>query len=328
MRDNGVSVLEQYDFEVRSTRKIRGAVLCDTDHGLMLLKEAERMAGGVPVLYRLQQMLTEKGYETIDLLCQNKEGELISTNEDGEKYLVKKWFAGRECDIRSEEEIMRAAGNLAHLHKQMVWDEPEELRQGKDLAELYKRHNQELKKIRRYMRKKPDKGQFETIYLKEFERMFDAAEEAVQRLGEFSCMELGDRQIRQGALCHGDYNYHNILINESEIATVNFERFYRGVQADDLYYFLRKILEKYNWKEKICDGILKAYTDKKKLGAEEMEYLAVRLCYPEKFWKTANAYYCTNKAWMSERNAQKLEICISQQEKKKKLLKDIFCFHL
>ena len=60
------------------------------------------------------------------------------------------------------------------------------------------------------------------------------------------------------------------------------------------------------------------------LDKEKMEYMKTRLYYPEKFWKTSNAYYCMNKAWVSEKNAQKLEICISQHEKKKKLLKDIF----
>lgn len=40
MKDYGVSVLEQYQMDVYGTRRIRGAVLCDTDKGLFLLKEA------------------------------------------------------------------------------------------------------------------------------------------------------------------------------------------------------------------------------------------------------------------------------------------------
>ena len=34
-----LEVLERYDIEVRSTRKIRGAFFCDTNEGTMLLKE-------------------------------------------------------------------------------------------------------------------------------------------------------------------------------------------------------------------------------------------------------------------------------------------------
>ena len=40
MRDYGVSVLEQYPIEVTNVRRVRGAVLCETNQGLMLLKEA------------------------------------------------------------------------------------------------------------------------------------------------------------------------------------------------------------------------------------------------------------------------------------------------
>ena len=36
MNDWGKSVLEQYDVEVRSTRKGRGALLCETNQGLMI----------------------------------------------------------------------------------------------------------------------------------------------------------------------------------------------------------------------------------------------------------------------------------------------------
>ena len=34
-----LEVLEQYDMEVKGTRKIRGAFFCDTSEGAMILKE-------------------------------------------------------------------------------------------------------------------------------------------------------------------------------------------------------------------------------------------------------------------------------------------------
>ena len=38
MKEYEAEVLEQYDMEVRGTRKMRGAFFCDTDEGAMLLK--------------------------------------------------------------------------------------------------------------------------------------------------------------------------------------------------------------------------------------------------------------------------------------------------
>ena len=43
---------------------------------------------------------------------------------------------------------------------------------------------------------------------------------------------------------HGDYNYHNILILPGDTAITNFEHMRIGIQVQDLYYFLRKAMEK------------------------------------------------------------------------------------
>lgn len=40
MKEYSLNVLEQYDIEVNSTRKVRGAILCDTNEGALLLMEA------------------------------------------------------------------------------------------------------------------------------------------------------------------------------------------------------------------------------------------------------------------------------------------------
>lgn len=37
--------------------------------------------------------------------------------------------------------------------------------------------------------------------------------------------------------------------------------------------------------------------------------------YPEKYWKLANYYYTHNKAWISEKNLEKLEKLTAQHEK-------------
>ena len=59
-----------------------------------------------------------------------------------------------------------------------------------------------------------------------------------------------------------------------------------------------------------------------------MEYLKIRLAYPEKFWKTANAYYRSNKAWISAKSIEKLTTAIAQTREKERFLNQIFSFHL
>lgn len=328
MKDYEVSVLEQYDIELNSTRKIRGAVLCDTNRGWFLLKEATLSTKRIPMLCELHRTLQESGYANVDMLLPNKEGNFVTEIESGETYIVKRWFQGRECDIKKERETLGAGKNLAKLHLSMrdLFDIEDFVLL--NLQNEYLRHNRELKKVRAFMRNKVRKGEFETAFLQCFEQMNDIAAQVYTRFSGSSYDVLYKDALLSRTIVHGEYNYHNILMVQNEIATTNFEHFYMDVQASDLYYYLRKIMEKQEWDVRLGDRILNAYSCVKPLRQEEMEYLALRLSYPEKFWKLANAYYCTNKAWIPAKNVEKLQKLIVQTQKKQRFLNDLFSFHL
>ena len=333
MKDYGISVLEQYQMEVYSTRRIRGAVLCETDKGLFLLKEAAVPCGRLPVLVSLYKQLNEGGFELVDTPLANKEGAYLSLAEDGTKYIVKRWFSGRECDVRKESELAESARHLARLHK--VMRVPEEDPEGaldfgrrENLSEEYRRHNRELRKVREFVRKRSVKGAFETAFLKAYDPMHSLALTITERL---ECSEYGalfEEAMCKNALIHGDYNYHNILIGQQGIAVTGFEHATRDVQLADFYYFLRKAMEKHHFDEWLGEKLVSSYDSVSPLTKGQREYLAIRLAYPEKFWKIANIYYHSNKAWIPEKNVEKLQLSISQMEEKKKFLANIFAFHL
>lgn len=106
----------------------------------------------------------------------------------------------------------------------------------------------------------------------------------------------------------------------------NFEKFKRDLQVEDFYYFLRKVMEKQGWKVRLGDNIINAYSAVRPLAEEELKYLQNRLCYPEKFWKIADSYYRSNKAWISAKSIEKLDVAIRQTEEKKRFLEEIFAF--
>lgn len=337
MQEYERNVLEQYDIEVSSTRKTRGAVLCDTNKGLLLLKEVKVSSKRIPAMSELYQYLWEQGVEYTDRILLTKEDEPFVTLEDGSRYIVKQWFEGRECDVRRPAEILAAARLLAKLHDTLRHEMSASVSPGTNLKEEYRRHNQELKKVRKYMRGVTPKGEFEFAFLKYFEQMYQWADVAVAELAASGYDQLYQESIDQSCLTHGEYNYHNILILLGEyqykrdpykIAVTNFEKFKRDVQVEDLYYFLRKVMEKNGWKMRLGDSMLNAYSAVRPLTEAEIEYLKIRLIYPEKFWKVANSYYHSNKAWIPEKKIEKLDIAIRQTKEKKRFLEDIFSFHL
>lgn len=334
MKENETSVLEQYHIDVRSTQRIRGAVLCNTNLGLFLLKELKLSEKRVPMLYKLCMYLNEKGYGMVDGIIKNEEDELVSCSEDGTKYILKKWFDGKECDMKRESDLLEAVRNLAYIHSimrgEIDWGEGSEkfILAGEDQRNEYYRHNRELRKVRTFIRGRVGKGDFELTFLEHFDAMYEWAEMAGKQLEKSGYEKLFRESHERKTITHGDYNYHNVLMTAQGIATTNFDHFHEDVQVSDLYYFLRKTMEKHQWDEKLGSKMLEVYSSVKTLSKEELEYLAICLAYPEKFWKAANSYYRSSKAWMPVKNFEKLEVAIRQTEEKKQFLKTIFSFHL
>lgn len=335
MRESELEVLEQYPIEVESTRKIRGAFFINTKEGTMLLKETTISDRRALLFYTLLCQLESNG-KYVDTPILNSDNKLISTSRDGNKYLLKKWYDGKECEVRRETDVLAAVENLARLHHEMEWkelcsvEEKQVIRPpvGRHLKEEMLCHNRELKKVRSFVRARVNKGSFEYLYLQSFEQMYRLGKAVEEKLESSRYDALYLESIEKGRLIHGDYNYHNVLLLPEKIVTTNFEHFRIDVQVLDLYYFLRKVMEKHHWSVILGNSILSHYSRIRTLSSEELEYLALKIAYPEKFWKTANSYYHSNKAWIPEKSVEKLRLAVLQNEEKLRFLETIFSFHL
>lgn len=331
MQEYEKDILEKYRIGINSTRKIRGAVLCDTSQGLFLLKEVTAPAGRIPALCELYTHLIEQGYSGVDDVVPNEEGDCVTAAENGRQYMLRRWYRGRECDLRKPSELLEASGNLAKLHAMMRVELSAEPA-AEPLEREYERHDRELRKVRRFIRTLTSKSEFEIAFLKCFDSMYQWAQSAGELLEQSDYERLYRESVEGHCFTHGEYNYHNILVGCEEngggasgiVATTNFDRFKRDVQVEDLYYFLRKVMEKHGWKERLGDNMLNAYCAIRPLSGEEIRYLKIRFTYPEKFWKIANSYYHSNKAWISVKNVEKLNTAIRQTKEKERFLHNIF----
>lgn len=342
MRDFELQILEQYDIEVKCTRRIRGAFFCETNEGELLLKETNMSEKRADLLNALLHGLDRKGLSFVELPVRSKEGTWIVTSGMGERYILKHWVSGHECDIRKKSEILEATKQLACLHQIMQWDiswGSEWPEAGRRLDQVWMQHNRELRKVRYFIRHKVQKGPFEYLFLESFEEMLSHALHAEKMLEQLDYPSLYEACVQRGDLIHGDYNYHNILYignatekgngiqgvsDQSGIAITNFDHVSRDIQVLDLYYFLRKIMEKHNWDVNLGKQMLEAYEKVRPLSEQERRFLAVKIAYPEKFWKVANTYYCSNKAWIPEKNIEKLKRAVEQSEKKMYFLNSVF----
>lgn len=327
MNDRAVGLLDHYDIEVLHTRKGRGAILCDTDKGCLIFKEYTGNPEKIKVQNRLLEQILSSGDIPVEQILKTKEEELLTEDSDGKKYILKTYFDDRECNIHDVEECKDAVRTLAGLHKVMCLQKEEMDACGLTVFSLgreYEKHNKELKKVWRYLRGKSQKSFFETTLLHRYDYYLAQALEVTEDWKAFAIKADLEYIKEQGIFCHGDYQYHNIIKVENGFAIINFERCLPDNPVRDLYLFMRKLLEKSNWSQKLGDSLLEAYNSVRPLSARSFVELYYRFSYPEKFWKIVNFYFNSGKAWIPDRNCEKLDILSGQEKEKQAFLDAVF----
>lgn len=314
-------ILEQYPFTVNQTYKGRGALICDTDQGLKILKEYKGSEARADFLYTTLSLLKENGQRRVDCIVKTKEERTIAKDMDESTWLVRDWYEGRECDVKNRDDIFKSIRQLAVVHtilRRFENEIPEFLKVRPDTLLIeYEKHSRELKKVRYYIGSKKKKNDFEMAFVRHCEDFLAQAAHVIA-LQETE-LEPGQKQEGYG-ICHGDFNQHNVIFGREGIGILNFEKANYDVQTGDLANFMRKILEKHNWNLGLGMDMLDTYHKLKALSEDEMKQLYIRLAYPEKFWKICNHYYNASKAWVCGRDLEKLNRVVEQDEAKKRFL--------
>lgn len=333
MNDRAVNLLEQYEIEVLKTRKGRGAILCETPRGTLIFKEYTGNGDHLAAQNRLLIYLQQFDDLQVESILPNKEGEWYVKDYDGVRYILKTYVEGRECNINDREECLESVRLLARLHSHMEFIEDEILREERGSSEKYisspgmeyEKRNRELKKVQRYLKQRSQKTWFEIRLQQNFDFFMEQAFTLSREWAQYE--KIRNREYAQNPrinYCHGDYQYHNLLKTANGWFIINFEKCVADDPVRDLYLLMRKLLEKSGWSVDLGRELLAAYEETRKLSALSLIDLYYRLAYPEKFWKIANFYYNSGKAWIPGRNLEKLEKVVEQEEKKQSFLDILF----
>lgn len=317
-------VLSQYELEILDVRRGRGAWLCETNRGLKLLREYKGTIKRLEFEDQVFTQLETAWHPLVDRYVRNREGEILSSAEDGTRWIVKDWYADRECNLKDEREVLRAITQIACLHKMLRKIEfKEEWNLGSILVQLpgdeMERHNRELTRARSFIRNKRKKTEFELCVIGNYDMFYEQAKDAWQGMKEY-CENQGGKDC---FLCHGDLNQHHILMCPRDVAVVEFNRMHMGMQMEDLYHFMRKAMEKHDWNLKLGTAMLDSYSRVLPLTETDRTCLYYLFLYPEKYWKQINFYYNANKAWIPARNIEKLKGLEMQQPLRNQFLSKI-----
>lgn len=339
-------VFKQYNFKIQGTFRIRGAHIIETNEGPKLFKRLECSINQVRFEDKIQQLLVKKGHPYVDLYVRNSNDEIITKDSMGDKYLIKNWNYGTECDLRKEEDVLDGVANLASIHKFLsnVSINEEELSYNieANLHNTFEKRIKELRRVRSYIRRKRKKNEFEVCFLDCYDLLFDQAVLANKLLKTSQYDNLLGDAILAGNIYHGNYTYHNLItldknqnkqrskytnensdLHGKQIVTTNFDKALVGIQINDLYHFLRKTMEKNDWDISFGDKMIETYNSNCKISKEEAEILYILLLYPEKFWKVSNHYYNGKKTWVPQRTTDKLREVKNQIRPKDEFLNQL-----
>lgn len=327
MNEKALSVLEQYDLKIEITYRSKGNYGCETENGRYILQEYNNSNEKMATMSAFYNYLEAKGF-TVDSVVANKEGEYVTISEDGYPYILKKWFVAEDCSNNNAEQLIMAAKNLAGFHNATenmsdIFTEENRLHAGKNMAVIFEKHNSEILRIKNYIKKRKNKNFFEMSLHNIIDQYHAQGMEAKELLDNSFYEEIYRDAINDETVNHGAYNYHNILFMNRKVIMVNLLKVNYAPAIQDLYDFLRKVMEKNNWNIKLGEGILAGYDKVRPISVREYEVLKYLISYPEKFWKIINYYYNSNKAWYSEKNEEKLKQFINQEKLRWKFINNL-----
>lgn len=344
MNEKSLNILSIYDFDVYKTSRGRGGIVLNTNYGTKMLYECNKSSSKYELEDCVTQELVKSGFINVDSCCRNVQGNLISESDDGRKYIVKNWFNARECDMKSEEDICESIKALATLHKQFnnICSEYEHANleenlmtaaeitgksvftmESMDMSANFDRHTRELKMIHNYLKNKKKRNEFERIARDNFDPFYREAVKTCQKMKELNVDEEYQREREKLKLCHGNFNYHNILFTNRGGAIINFDKCRNDFQISDLYQFMRKILEKTDWNMECAYKMMDEYDKVKPISKLDLKILGLLFTYPEKFWKIVNYYFNSNKSWIPRKSIEKLDLVLEQNDKREKFVDTI-----
>ncbi|MDF2821496.1 MAG: spore coat protein CotS family [Clostridiales bacterium] len=323
-------ICEMYGLKTNAVRRGRGSVFCDTNKGMFVVKELEVSEEKLRFEYDIKNYIIQNSNIKTDQYEKTLSSTFIA-EYDNKKYVMKRWYPGEELNIRDQGELYLAIKKLAQLHN-VIKKVPaniisKKIYVSKEMPTLLRKRTIEMKKVRSYIRDKGCWSDFELQYLKSFSLFYEQAAKAEQLLSKLDYSKLCSEADNKYSICHGSYNQHNVLVCGSDLCIVCFEKSGIGLQIQDLYNFLRKVLEKNDWDLSLASKLLNAYDDEKNISEEEKRILYIMFLYPEKYWKVANYYYNAQKAWISKRSQEKLDSIVEQSNVRNEFLKILeeFC---
>jgi spore coat protein I len=115
MKEFSASILEPFGLRAKRVTRAYGAFICDTNQGIVLVKEANEPEEVLWFAHGAKEHLARKGFWCTDryqLNCNEK----ILGEQSGEVYTVRSWMRSEEAKLTDQDCALRMAAMLGRMH--------------------------------------------------------------------------------------------------------------------------------------------------------------------------------------------------------------------
>ncbi|MEG0297842.1 MAG: CotS family spore coat protein [Clostridium sp.] len=217
-------------------------------------------------------------------------------------FILTPWVEGEKCDFDNSEHIKLSIKTLANLHKVSRNFEP--IKGSSNKIGLVDYHSSVSKHFYQILENANSASTINDRFSKTFLDNLDYNLELSKLSMDISSKIIPDELTR--SLCHGDYVNKNIIINDTDVWIIDFDKCQTDYCSHDISYFLRRLLkrENTNWEKDLTLQVLYEYMEHHELTSSDIRYIISYISFPQKYWKISRDYYknikrCNKKSFQT-----------------------------
>ena len=326
MKEFSASVLEPFGLRAKRVTRAYGAFICDTNRGVMLVKETTLPVEVLWFAHDVKEHLAYRGFGCTDRYQVSSDGQ-IQTEQSGEVYTVRRWMRAEEAKLTEKECALRMAALLGQMHGAAEGFEASQrsrrINRCHEWPQLIYKDIRKLQSCGKMLRKNGRYTEFDLMVLDSLPEMIEQLMEAQKFFLSEVYVRLADRTDRMRIFGHGGYDDHTVLLGREQNMITDFEQSCYMIPVTDLAILLERAMRKNDWDEQLGWHMLEWYDRGHPMSSEEKKMVRALLMYPMRFCRLCGEAYQMKRNWMPISYKRKMEEWKVQQEKRKVFIKQL-----
>lgn len=312
------NVLNEYHLDITRAQPVKKVIRLTTTRGELGLKKFDFLTEELHFSLAAMRHVKKHGYAVPDVIP-TRDGRFF-VERNGIKYFVMEWLGGRESNYSDLCDLGLATRGLAGFHAvSRGFDAPQ--CPGKEQWGTWKGHFGERINEMRQWSMLADKGNtaFDQMFAEGAKYWIQEASHAVEILSGSRYEEITELEQKQKGFCHHDYADHNVLLNNKEVALIDFDYAICDVRAHDLSSLLLRSMRKVNWDLPTALYIVRSYFEVATPHQGEERLLYAMLRFPQDFYELGRFFYLEKKRLLGNLE-KRLRQWKKQKERRKRFL--------